>query len=65
MHFYKILYLFSLGGRAEGNLPPRVRDKAVTADMSAAHHGTSFTELRHEARPCTLHAGVAHDASTG
>ena len=52
MHFYKILYLFSLGGREEANLPPRVGDKAVTVDVSAAHPGNRCA-TRHGRAPWT------------
>ena len=34
------LPLFTGWDGGEGNLPPRVGDKAITADMSAAHPGT-------------------------
>ena len=50
-------------------MPPRVGDKAVTARQECCapreplRHEARGT--RHEARPCTPDAGVAHEASTG
>lgn len=53
MHFCKIsLPLFTGGEGGKGNLPPRVGDKAVTADKSAAHPGNRCA-TRHGRAPRT------------